>query len=79
MKFNQKKKKPNTKVYPKKDIMFITWSLKNYKFKLWKTLFTKLNHKPQKNLFTKYVFDKGLYSNYTKKSGTNNFINNVWI
>ena len=35
-----------------------------------KTLFTKLKHKPQKNIFTKYISDKGLYSNYTKKSGT---------
>ena len=29
-----------------------------------------LIHKPQKNIFTKYLSDKGLYSNYTKKSGT---------
>ena len=31
-----------------------------------------LSHR--KNIFTKYIFDKGLYSNYTKKSGTNNLI-----
>ena len=66
--------KPNTKVYPKRDIKFTPCTLKNYKFKLWKTLFTKLKHKPQKNIFTKYTFDKGLYSNYIKKSGANNLM-----
>ena len=40
--------------------------LKNYKFKLWKTSFTKLKHKPQKNILTKYIYDKGLCSKYTK-------------
>ena len=34
-----------------------------------------LSHR--KNIFTKYIFDKGLYSNYTEKSGTNNLIKNV--
>ena len=65
MKFNQKKKKKLS--LSKKNIKFIKWTLKNYKFKLWKTLFTKLKHKPKKNIFTKYIFDKGLYSNCTKK------------
>ena len=77
MKFNQKKRKKNTKIYPKKDVKFITWTLKKYKFKPRKILFTKLKHKPQRNIFAKYIFDKELYPNYTKKSRTNNLIKNV--
>ena len=77
MKFNNKKK--HTKVYPKTDIKIITWTLKNYKFKLWKTLFTQLKRKPQKNVLTKYIYDKGSYSKYTKISGTSNIIKSVSI